>query len=287
MLKEIISNSNKPVTKEELNFAEQKFQVKLPKAYVQLLKISNGGTLNFRWLNVQGVEELEGEEGYIYVDRLLGINLSNLDDNSLETNIMDTDYLKSEWGIEQDNIILIAGDGHYWIALDYRTSKEPSITYFDTENEKEYYLYNTFDEMLKNMNDSSEIAHGEIKESNFNFENLKEMLFENSFEMINEGVMIWEELVLLENKFEHFYYDRILEIFKMENLELNKDEQASLRLKIGLTVCKILGNDKNIIDKKFLKDFLEYLNKSENLAGLKFIVDGSLSEYKERWNKDN
>lgn len=283
----ILHKDNKPVTKEEIEFAEQAFQVKLPEMYVQLLKISNGGALNFCWLNVQGVAGLESEEGYIYVDRLLGIKLPNSNDGSLETNIMDTNYLKREWGIEQDHIILIAGDGHWWIALDYRTSGEPAITYFDTENEREIHLYNHFDEMINSMHDAIETENDEIKASNFSIENLKEKLYGNSFKMIHEGVMVWEQLVLDGNKLEHFYNDRIVEIFKMKDLEFfNEEDKAQLRLRIGFTISKLLQSEKNIIDKKFLEDFLAYLNKSENLDGLKFMIENALVVYNERWAKE-
>lgn len=286
-MENILCKDNNPVTKEEIEFAEQKFQVKLPKTYVNLLKISNGGALNFCWLNIQGVEGLEGEEGYIYVDRLLGIKLSDSDHILLETNILDTDYLKREWGVAQDNIIFIAGDGHYWIALDYRTSIEPTITFFDTENGKEYYFFNNFDEMIKNMNNYNEIANNDIDASDYRIECLNEKLYENSYEIIEEGVKIWEELVLAENKLEHSYYDRIVEIFKMNNLNFfNEEEQAALRFRIGFTVCKLLQHDKNIIDKKFLEDFLDYLNKNEDMAGLQLLVENALSEYKERWIKN-
>ena len=283
----IICKENKPVTNKEIEFAEQKFQVILPKAYKNLLKVSNGGTLNLQWLDIHEVEGLEAEEGYIYVDQLLGIKLTDSSNSSLETSILDTDYLKQEWGIEQDNIILIAGDGHYWIALDYRKSQEPTITYFDTENEREIHLYNHFDEMIINLYDSIEIEKDEVSVIDFSIENLKEKLFGDSYEMIHEGVMVWEELVLSGNKLEHSYHDRIMEVFKMKGLEFFcEDEQDTLRLRIGLTVCNLLQNERNIIDQKFLNEFLAFLNKSESLAGLQVLFDNALAEYNERWTKE-
>lgn len=277
-MENILSKDNKPVTQEEIEFAQQVFQVTLPETYVQLLKISNGGALNARWLDVQGVEGLEDEEGYIYVDSLLGIQPAGLDDPSLKISIMHTDYLKREWGIEQDHIIFIAGDGHYWIALDYRTSPEPTITYFDTENEKQFHLYNHFDEMINNMYESTgtEPAHFTM-----------EKLYENSYEMILEGIKIWQQLVLAGSKLEHSYYDRIMEIFEMKGLEFfNEDDKALLRLKIAFTISKLLESEKNIIDKKFLDDFLAYVNTSENLDGLKAMIEEALVVYNERWAKE-
>ena len=50
-----------------------------------------------------------------------------------ETNILDSPAIIKEWGLPE-NIILISGDGHTWIALDYREySKNPPVILIDED----------------------------------------------------------------------------------------------------------------------------------------------------------
>jgi hypothetical protein len=49
--------------------------------------------------------------------------------------LFDSPCLVEEWGLPSP-IVLLSGDGHCWIALDYRAcgrEGEPSVTWFDTE----------------------------------------------------------------------------------------------------------------------------------------------------------
>ena len=283
-MKNIINQNHPPVTDEMITYAEQYFQVKLPESYIKLLRISNGGILKLPYLDIRGIEGPIKEEEFIYFDRLLGIVPPELKQTLSETNILDTHYLKEEWGMQQENIILIGGDGHYWVALDYRLSEEPRITYIDTENASEYLLFNHFDELIEHLYDTVDGNLIEIDTTNLTKENLFENLHTNDYKSIEKGLLIWSDMVFLENKEEDLYYDRILKIFKLEGLDFfTEDEQVTLRFSIALTVCKLLKNEKNIIDKKFLEEILAYLRSVNDIDGLKYLVETEFTTYKERW----
>ncbi|MEV5782804.1 hypothetical protein AB0L42_17575 [Streptomyces sp. NPDC052287] len=49
--------------------------------------------------------------------------------------MLDSPYLVEKWSLPTA-VVLLSGDGHYWIGLDYRASGrhgEPSVTWFDRD----------------------------------------------------------------------------------------------------------------------------------------------------------
>jgi hypothetical protein len=127
-----------PLTDEAVENAEEKLKVKLPKSYIKLLKEQNGGSINYNsfpssvptsWANTR-----------IHVNHIFGIG----DEHS----ILNSEYLIGEWGLPQ-NIVIFYGDGHSWIAFDYRITKEnPPIIYIDEDSEKIIELASDFNSFL-------------------------------------------------------------------------------------------------------------------------------------------
>nr|WP_217587568.1 SMI1/KNR4 family protein [Lentibacillus saliphilus] len=124
---------------------------RLPEKYKRMVMIQNGGyiRLNTFPINLKGSV---GEE-FIEIDYLFGIGSNE--------GILDSDYLITEWGLPE-NIILLTGVGHSWIALDYRQSMNaPSVLYIDTDLgiEKEIALnFSEFiDKLCENQSDIDDI----------------------------------------------------------------------------------------------------------------------------------
>jgi hypothetical protein len=67
--------------------------------------------------------------------------------------LLDTPYLVTEWDIPSP-VVLLSGDGHYWVALDYRANGrhgEPSVTWFDTELRTELALASDFRSLVEGL----------------------------------------------------------------------------------------------------------------------------------------
>ncbi|MEV7554645.1 hypothetical protein AB0N89_33930 [Amycolatopsis sp. NPDC089917] len=61
---------------------------------------------------------------------------------SRPTSLLGTPCLVEEWGLPEP-LVPLSGDGHYWIALDYRDRGRtggPAVTWFDAEFETELAL---------------------------------------------------------------------------------------------------------------------------------------------------
>ncbi|WP_244410568.1 SMI1/KNR4 family protein [Parageobacillus thermoglucosidasius] len=129
------------LTDEAVEKAEEILKVKLPKSYINILKVQNGGYIKFNsypcnvptsWAN-----------NHINVEHIWGIDEVN--------GILESENLIKEWGLP-NNIVLISGDGHSWIALDYRKMKEnPPVIYIDIELNQIVEIANSFDEFLDGL----------------------------------------------------------------------------------------------------------------------------------------
>jgi SMI1-KNR4 cell-wall len=132
------------LTDEMIEIAEEILHVKLPQSYIKLLHIMNGGYTkgfafpmsNISWSN------------HILLDTLNGIVI----DKNIETplSILDTEYMTKEWGLPE-NQVLLCGDGHTWITLDYRQHSNPSVRWIDVESNEDVFVAESFDEFLKGL----------------------------------------------------------------------------------------------------------------------------------------
>jgi SMI1-KNR4 cell-wall len=124
------------LTDEALRAAEAELGVRLPEEYVALLRIRNGGVVSKQCSAFPTSERTSWAEGWVGFNQMHGIG------SDFET-ILSSPYLTDEWGIP-GTAVLLAGDGHWWIALDYRGGDEPAVTWFDTELDQDMQLAPSF-----------------------------------------------------------------------------------------------------------------------------------------------
>ena len=121
--------------------AEAKLKIKLPKKYIEILKQQNGGVIKFDSLPTEVLTSWADD--HVNVDHILGIGE--------DSGILESGYLIKEWDLPK-NIVLISGDGHSWIALDYRkTKEEPPIIYIDVDDDQIINLSPNFETFLKGL----------------------------------------------------------------------------------------------------------------------------------------
>jgi SMI1/KNR4 family protein SUKH-1 len=124
------------LTDAALAAAEHELGVTLPAAYIELLRIQNGGVpaREFTYFATGS------DPDYVMLDDMPG--LGELLKNRQYTDI---------WEMPAA-LLLLSGDGHTWIALDYReTGSEPPIVWWDNELEVNFRLaadFRTFVEAL-------------------------------------------------------------------------------------------------------------------------------------------
>lgn len=137
-----------PLTDAAVQDAEVRLGVLLPSSLLEILRGRNGGPVADRWDAFPTDVPTSWSEDHVPLDMMMGIG--NDDD---QLSLLDTAYLVEEWELPSP-LVLLSGDGHYWIALDYRVcgrQGEPSVTWFDTESHSELALaadFRTFVEGL-------------------------------------------------------------------------------------------------------------------------------------------
>lgn len=146
------------ITNIEIEQAEKLFGVKLPASYLDLMREKNGGTLLYNSFSSKKVED-----GFLIIDYLLGV--------SLEDGIGETPYMIDEWELPSE-IILLSGDGHSWVVLDYRnySGENPPISFIDVEVNKDVKIAKDFTDFVTHLQ-KGEYVDNEDNENIFGFLN--------------------------------------------------------------------------------------------------------------------
>lgn len=126
-----------PLTDETLREAQRALGVRLPDRLVELLRVRNGGSVapEFDAFPVAATT-LWGAD-HVPVAELMGIGR-----REQTLSLFDSPYLTEEWRLPSQ-VVLISGEGHYWIGLDYRKSGpqgEPAVTWFEPGSGTELLL---------------------------------------------------------------------------------------------------------------------------------------------------
>ncbi|WP_394613922.1 SMI1/KNR4 family protein [Lentzea sp. JNUCC 0626] len=123
-----------PLTDEAVRAAEALLGVRLPSALLDLLRVQNGGTVVDERSAFPTTERTSWAPDHVPFDSLMGIGTAERG-----LSLLDTPYLVEEWGLPSP-VVLLTGDGHTWIALDYRAGGEPSVVWLDADDESEVAL---------------------------------------------------------------------------------------------------------------------------------------------------
>ncbi|WP_282062880.1 SMI1/KNR4 family protein [Bacillus pumilus] len=246
----------KKINAEEVAKAEKKLGVTLPDTYKKLILEQNGGyTIHNAFPTTHSNS---WAEDHIQFNHLLGI--------AEDEGIMDSAYLIKEWELPE-GLVLINGDGHTWVGMDYRKTKEnPAIHYFDVEMEEDFKLADSFDEFIQGLYTAEytvdeEAAEGEyeLSEVHLSKEEL-EAIFE--LDVVDEGNLYkiqYYPMVDL-NEIEWFFK-------KMQyHIEKTKDEDDLYEVASTINNILLLNPNMPINDKinENLNQIAKFLEKSDD-----------------------
>lgn len=144
------SSENPPLTDDMLKVAEASLGVRLPAEYISLLRIQNGGYTHGFGFPMS--RPTKWADDHVPLDDLAGIVIDP--SHSTSFNLLETAYLVEEWGLPERQV-LITGEGHWWITLDYRKGKIPSVTWLNVECDEDIPVAPTFADFLNGLRPSS------------------------------------------------------------------------------------------------------------------------------------
>jgi hypothetical protein len=149
-----------PLTDETVREAERVLGVTLPSPLLDLLRVQNGGVVAADYDAFSTGQPTSSSQDHVPFDALMGIGgLQEM------TSLLDTPYLVKEWGLPSP-IVLLSGDGHCWIGLDYRRcgpDGDPAVTWFDIELDTELTLASDFRTFAEKLTAASgfDLDHGD------------------------------------------------------------------------------------------------------------------------------
>ncbi|THA75981.1 hypothetical protein E6R60_14505 [Streptomyces sp. A0642] len=85
-------------------------------------------------------------------------------DHECSASLLDSPYLIEEWGLPAPTVLL-SGDGHSWVALDYRACgrhREPSVTWFDADRNEELALASDFRSFIEGLTSASDFDDEDV-----------------------------------------------------------------------------------------------------------------------------
>jgi len=245
----------KKITAEEIAKAEDKLGVTLPDTYKKLILKQNGGYIVHNAFPT--THSNSWTEDHIQFNHLLGI--------AEDEGIMDSAYLIKEWELPE-GLVLINGDGHTWVAMDYRKTKEnPAIHYFDVEMEEDFKLADSFDEFIQGLYTAEYTVDEEAAEGEYELSEVH--LSKEELEAIFELDVLDEE-----NLYKIQYYPMVdlneIEWFfkKMQyHIEKTKDEDDLYEVASTVNNALLLNPNMPINDKinEILQQIAKFLEKND------------------------
>lgn len=213
--------------------AERILKVKLPESYLAILDEQNGGSIIY---NAYPTDmPTSWADNHIQIDHIRGIGE--------QAGILESDYFIKEWELPND-IVLISGDGHTWIALDYRkASVEPPIIYIDTESDQTITIAPNFKAFLNGLYNEEEpdIEDSEDNLEDYILDDLDEYIIEDNKEKILEALM-----VIVQS-------DIDIDLLSKRLLLLSTHKDPQVRSDVGEYVWNYLTN---VLDEKVLNELI-------------------------------
>ncbi len=127
---------NPPLTDALITAAESELGVRLPASYISLLRDQNGGYVSEKLVQVASPSiplPLQPflSDGYVSIGSIAGIGNGSGGHGDIRT----TRYFVNEWDLPE-RLVLIDGDGHEWIAFDYRNhdGPEPPVILIESDS---------------------------------------------------------------------------------------------------------------------------------------------------------
>ncbi|KIL10110.1 SMI1/KNR4 family protein [Bacillus safensis] len=243
------------ITAEEVAKAEKKLGVTLPVTYKKLIIQQNGGYIVHNAFPT--THSNSWAEDHIQFNHLLGI--------AEDEGIMDSAYLIKEWELPE-GLVLINGDGHTWVAMDYRKTKEnPAIHYFDVEMEEDFKLADSFDEFIQGLYTAEYTVDEEAAEG----EELSEVhLSKEELEAIFELDVLDEENLYKIQYYPMVDLNEIEWFFKKMQYHIEKTKDENTLYQVGDTIlCIFLLNQNMPINEKIseiLHQIAKFLEKNDD-----------------------
>ncbi|NHQ85570.1 SMI1/KNR4 family protein [Iodobacter sp. HSC-16F04] len=132
-------------TEERIKMFEDEYGVRLPPEYTQYAGTNGSRVVKLPSCYNDSTQYYFGE-GFYTIGEFSGI-----EPNPYGSSIFDSASLIEEWGLPK-KLLLIEGDGHTWLALDYReSSTAPKVIVIESDEGNSLLVANNFKEFVESL----------------------------------------------------------------------------------------------------------------------------------------
>jgi hypothetical protein len=141
-----------PLTADALHDAEATLGVVLPEDFAVLLQRQNGGRVSSEFSVFPCPTPTSWAKDHVPFEMCFGIGVGF-------GSITESPALNEEWG-QPLELVLLCGDGHWWIALDYRDTRsgEPPVVWYDNEVREDIRLAPNFRAFVEGLRPGADTA---------------------------------------------------------------------------------------------------------------------------------
>jgi hypothetical protein len=132
-------------TEERIKMFEDEYGVRLPPEYIQYAGTKGSSVVKLPSCGNDLTQFYFGE-GFYTIGKFAGI-----EPDPYGSSIFDSASLTEEWGLP-NKLVLIEGDGHTWLALDYRESAvDPTVIVVESDEGNHLLVANNFREFVRSI----------------------------------------------------------------------------------------------------------------------------------------
>ncbi|MFJ7367804.1 SMI1/KNR4 family protein [Peribacillus frigoritolerans] len=234
---------------ETLQKVQRELQVDLPESYINVLNKRNGFYLKKKYFPTCIPNSWANNS--VYVDALYGIGE--------DSGLIDTIYLRKEWGIRSKKLVIISAEAPAFICLDYRRRKNPIVTFIDVEANQEIKLAKGFEEFMNGLVE-------EIKEEEmdpFDDSSLTRQQIEEYYTKIDHSMLNGKPGEIDQLFIKILSTNNELIRYMVEKMRHHKKPKVQYYLMTFLSACAE-GNNKGIIEDDYLREVLNEISNSKN-----------------------
>ncbi|USK72240.1 SMI1/KNR4 family protein [Peribacillus asahii] len=252
---------------EMLEKIQQELKVDLPESYINLMAKRNGFYLKKKYFPTATPNSWANNS--VYVDFLYGIGE--------EPGLLDSVYLRKEWGIRSKKLLIISADPPMFICLDYRRRKNPSVIFIDMEQNQEIKLAKDFEGFVNGL-----VDYIEEEEINPYDTVLSEQEIKDYYAKIDDVIQKGKP-----GEIDRFF-TKILSTnnelirYMVEKMRQHEKPIVQFYLMLFLSECAE-GNNKGTIEDDYLLEVLNEISNSKNKDAKAFAIS-SLKALNRRLN---
>jgi len=246
---------------------QKELKMDLPESYIHLMRKRNGFYVKKKYFPTTTPNSWANNS--VHVDYLYGIGEN--------PGLLDSMYLRKEWGIRSKKLLIISADPPMFICLDYRKRKNPSVIFIDIEQNQEIKLANDFQAFISGLVDYIEEEELDPYDSELSEEEIKDyyVKIDNVIQKGKPGEIDRFFTKILSTNNELIRY-------MVKKMRQHEKPKVHFYLLLFLSCCAE-GENKGIIEDDYLLEIFNELSQSKN----RDVRDLSLYSLKELHRRIN